>query len=109
MNLNEWAIRWQIPYEAVEDLRRGLGIANDSVPGVTVGESEAAVQNRIRLEASHKGLRIWRNNVGAGMMDDGTFIRWGIANDSKQMNNHIKSSDLIGIRPVVITVAMTFF
>lgn len=103
MNLNTWALKWQIPYEALEDLRASFGMVPDTLGADISGESEAAIQNRIRLEASTKGLRIWRNNVGATMTDEGSFIRYGLANDSKQMNEKVKSSDLIGIRPVLIT------
>lgn len=101
MNLTQWTIKWGIPYEAVEDLRREFG-AISTEPNHQVGESEGAVQNRIRLEASRKGLRIWRNNVGACMDQNNNFIRYGLANDSKKMNDLIKSSDLIGLRPVNI-------
>lgn len=103
MNLNQWAIKWGVPFEAVEDLRRQMTATSTEPQATAAGESEAAVQTRIRLEASRKGLRLWRNNVGACMDDNGNFIRYGLANDSKQMNDVIKSSDLIGIRPVVIT------
>ena len=102
MNLNQWAIKWGISFNALEDLRREFGMVNTD-PTLKDGESEAAVQNRIRLEASKKGLRLWRNNVGATYTDDGSFIRYGLVNDSKQMNEQLKSSDLIGIRPVMIT------
>lgn len=101
MNLTQWAIKWGVPYEAVEDLRREFG-AMSTEPAPQFGESEAAIQNRIRLEASRKGLRIWRNNVGACMDENGNFIRYGLANDSKKMNDLIKSSDLVGIRPLRI-------
>lgn len=101
MNLTQWAIKWGIPYGAVEDLRREFG-AISTEPAPRFGESEASVQNRVRLEASRKGLRVWRNNVGACMDQNGNFIRYGLANDSKKMNDIIKSSDLIGIRPVTI-------
>jgi len=101
MNLNQWAIRWGIPYEALEDLRTQFGLINTD-PAPKEGESEAAIQTRVRLEASRKGARLFRNNVGACMDENGNFIRYGLANDSKQMNDLIKSSDLIGIRPVVI-------
>ena len=64
--------------------------------------SEASVAARVRLEASRLGIRLWRNNVGAGKLTNGTFIRFGLANESTQMNTHIKSADLIGIRPILI-------
>jgi hypothetical protein len=65
--------------------------------------SEASTSAIVRLEASRKGLRLWRNNVGAAMTDTGSFIRFGLANETAQMNKQIKSADLIGIRPVLIT------
>jgi len=101
MNLTEWAIKHQVPYAAVEDLRRSFGMVTD--PAATVaGESEVAVQNRVRLEASRNGCRLWRNNVGATYTDDGSFLRYGLVNDSQQMNAKIKSSDLVGIKPLLI-------
>lgn len=68
--------------------------------------SESRIQTLIRLEASSKGARLWRNNVGATYTKDGSFLRYGLANDSSQLNREIKSADLIGIRPVLITQAM---
>ena len=102
MNLNLWAIKRGVPFEALTELR-ALMTSIRTEPAPVPGESEAAIQNRIRLEASRKGLRLWRNNVGAMMDCNGNFIRYGLCNDSKQMNQLIKSSDLIGIRPLTIT------
>lgn len=103
MNLTQWAIKHGVPFAALDDLRREFGIVATE-PNSPPGESEAAVQTRIRLEASRKGCRLWRNNVGAYSEREpptpGT--RWGLCNDSPQMNKVIKSADLIGIRPVVI-------
>ncbi len=101
MNLNQWAIKWGVSIEAVHDLKREFGLVNTD-PELKTGESEIAIQTRIRLEASKKGLRVWRNNVGGAYTEDGSFLRYGLANDSKRMNESIKSSDLIGVRPVVI-------
>lgn len=78
-----------------------MGMINTDPP-LVAGRSESAVQSIVRLEASRLGKRLWRNNVGAGYLEDGSFIRWGLANDSERINKKIKSSDLIGIDPVVI-------
>lgn len=102
MTLTQWAIKWGVPYAAVDDLRREFGLGSTD-PAMSSGVSEGAVQNLIRLEASKKGLRLWRNNLGATMDDRGNFVRYGLCNDSKQMNKQLKSSDLIGLRPVLIT------
>lgn len=101
MNLNEWAIKWGVPYQALEDLRREFGAVSTD-PAAEQGLSEAAVQANIRLEASKKGMRLWRNNVGGTYTDEGSFLRYGLCNESKGMNDLIKSADLIGIKPVLI-------
>jgi hypothetical protein len=108
MNLIEWALQWGIPAPAVADLQRRMGLDDPTaMPAApeSPGRSEAAAQMDVRLEASEKGMRLWRNNVGAAYMDDGSFLRYGLANDSKTINAAIKSADLIGIRPIVITPA----
>lgn len=68
--------------------------------------SEATIQKKIRLAYANNGVTLWRNNVGACQDASGNFIRYGLANESKQMNDNIKSSDLIGIKPIVITQDM---
>ncbi len=103
MNLNQWAIKHGVTFEALEDLRREFGIVNtDPASNDYADSSEAAIQTLVRLEATRKGGRIWRNNVGATMDEYDNFIRYGLCNDSKQMNKIIKSADLIGIMPVTI-------
>tara|TARA_R110000851_G_scaffold287513_3_gene441541 strand:- start:10807 stop:11142 length:336 start_codon:yes stop_codon:yes gene_type:complete len=52
------------------------------------------------------GGLLWRNNNGAAQDSYGNFFRYGLANDNKGMNEVIKSGDLIGIRPVIISPAM---
>ena len=64
--------------------------------------SESSALDAVRLAASNAGVRLWRNNVGAGKLENGSFIRWGLANESTDMNRRVKSGDLIGIRPVLI-------
>ena len=70
------------------------------------GMSEAAVSQRVELDACKRGARLWRNNVGACEDSRGNFIRYGLMNKSKQQNKMIKSSDLIGITPITITEDM---
>lgn len=101
MILDDWAAVWNIPITALADMREQLGTALN-IPGATDGRSETAVQTAIRLEASRRGCLLFRNNVGAATTDNGSFIRFGLANDSAQLNARIKSADLIGIRPVII-------
>lgn len=82
---------------------RASALAHDFAPPPVPGESEAAVQARVRVEASRKGMRLFRNNVGAFTdPESGQFVRFGLANDSKQLNAVLKSGDLIGVRPRVV-------
>jgi hypothetical protein len=61
--------------------------------------NEAALQSIVRRDFAYIGP-IWRNNVGACEDATGRLIRYGLGNDSAQLNKVIKSSDLIGITPV---------
>jgi len=68
--------------------------------------NEASIQAQVRLDASKLGWRLFRNNVGVLVDSRGTPVRFGLANDSNVVNKHIKSADLIGIKPVLITQDM---
>lgn len=96
--LDAWAARWGIPLAALVDLRASFTDGTLRPTGV----SETAVQQAIRIDACKNGARLWRNNVGACATEDGRQIRYGLANDSPRINRAIKSSDLIGITPMVI-------
>lgn len=100
MILQQWATRHGIPPEALDDLIRTLVTYPE--PEAKPGSSEAAIQSQVRLEASRTGSRLWRNNSGVAERD-GKPIRFGLCNDSAKLNRSIKSADLIGIRPVIIT------
>lgn len=63
---------------------------------------ETPVQQRILLEAAEQGVTLWRNNVGVCQTADGRTVRFGLANESERMNREIKSSDLIGVKPMLI-------
>lgn len=69
-------------------------------------KSEAAVQQEIRLAGADRNQPLLRNNNGACFDETGRLIRYGLGHDSKKINEVFKSSDLIGIRPVVITQEM---
>jgi hypothetical protein len=64
--------------------------------------NEAVVQQQVRLALARMGAQAWRNNTGACTDDTGRLIRYGLCNESAQMNAQIKSSDLICIVPITI-------
>lgn len=64
--------------------------------------SEVENSDAIRAAASRFGSRLWRNNVGAMYDENRRLVRYGLANESKQMSSVVKSGDLIGITPVLI-------
>lgn len=64
--------------------------------------TEADIQAHIRLAGTNRGWRLWRNNVGVAIDSRGVPVRYGLCNETKAMNKRIKSSDLIGIRPIII-------
>lgn len=103
MNIQNWAKRWGVSPQALRELHVEIGLINTNPEAPAVGNNEAAVQTRVRLEAADKGGVLWRNNVGALKDERGVPVRYGLANESKAMNANIKSSDLIGLRPILIT------
>ncbi len=103
-DLHEWARRWNVPLEMLRDLQTTLGVYTPPLPAEApgAGKSEAWAQSAVRLEASEKGVKLFRNNVGVLEDKTGRPVRYGLGNDSPKMNEVIKSADLIGIRPLVI-------
>lgn len=103
MTIQEWAKKWCLPHQALEELS-SIGMNEDLCHQEK--SSESRNQSEIRLNASRAGSRLWRNNVGAFKSPEGAWVRYGLCNESKRQNEHIKSSDLIGIRPLVVTPEM---
>ena len=103
IQLRTWALRHHVGEDALRDLSALLGMA---APVNPAGGSEARVQSEIRLAAPAKGYRLFRNNVGALLDARGVPVRFGLANDSKALNERYKSGDLIGWRRLVITPQM---
>lgn len=67
---------------------------------------ESATASHIRLAAAKVGVDLWRNNTGAYEDDTGRWVRYGLCNDSKVLSERVKSSDFIGITPVIVTPDM---
>lgn len=103
--LINWATKHNVNKSALVELMSLMGA--EQTDGKSKSDSpEARIQDEARLLASKMGWRLFRNNCGALKDENGRVVRYGICNDSPAMNKRIKSSDLIGIRPVVITPDM---
>lgn len=99
----QWAVRHGVTLAALQELAGIFGMhGGHDLPPEIKGTSEAAVQAAVRLEAARKGVRLFRNNVGALIDSRGVPVRYGLANESKQVNEVMKSADLIGWRPLLI-------
>lgn len=94
IELRTWAMRHGVGEPALAELAALLG-AEASAKG---SGSESRAQSEIRLAAPSLGMRFFRNNVGVLKNEQGTPVRYGLANDSKALNRRLKSSDLIGWR-----------
>ena len=113
MTYNDWAARH--PQAAAELAAMTADLTEPE--GQPAGNSEAAAQQRIRMSIAKLGGLAWRNNVGATPSSSEHCcprcgfafsvsqrpVRYGLANDSVQMNQRIKSADVVGILPRVIT------
>lgn len=100
VDLKLWAMRHHVSEQALVELSALLGAS--SVPAQRADHSEAHVQSRVRLAAPALGFRFWRNNVGALKDLRGVPVRYGLANDSKALNERLKSGDLIGWRRFLV-------
>jgi hypothetical protein len=102
MSLSEWRQRWNLPHDAIDELAAlSMHLAEDNN-----GNAENMIQAQMRINAARSGRYLWRNNVGAGLLKNGSFVRWGLANDSAALNARCKSADLIGLEKVLITPEM---
>ena len=87
---------------------RGVLVDNPQrrFPGALTVTAEGNTSADIREYFAALGWRLWRNNVGVARDETGRVIRYGLANDSKAENEQIKSGDLIGWAPVLVTPDM---
>jgi len=68
--------------------------AGPATGGMASYPSEHEIQQRIRLACGRGAVRLWRNNTGALVDQQGRFVRFGLCKGS---------SDLIGLRSLEIT------
>lgn len=101
--LLEWQRKHGITAEALADLVTMVGL---DVPRSIKDTPEARIQDEARLLASKMGWRLFRNNKGVLPDKRGVPVRFGLCNETKELGARLRSSDLIGIRPVVITPDM---
>lgn len=102
MTLVEWAAKWGVSIDALRD----LATSTVYTPPTQNDGSESRQQSLVRLEAAAKrNVYLFRNNVGAMTSDTGSFVRYGLANDTPAMNAAVKSGDLIGFRSKLIVAA----
>lgn len=114
MTYSEWASMYP---EAAASLQQVFNaVPWPVVPQGGDGKSEAWAQQRARIQAAQFGAMAWRNNVGATpsktahtcpkcafyFEEKQQPIRYGLANDSAQLNAQVKSSDLILAIPRII-------
>lgn len=100
---DDWARRWNLPPQALQELHAIMGIVSTHQPEVVTDiAGESRQQSLIRLDCARQGMTLFRNNVGALKNEDGRLVRYGLANDSAAFNKVIKSSDLIGWREILI-------
>jgi len=90
-----------MPPQALAELSAILSPGMPS-PAPTGGQSEAAGAAQIRLASGRAGVPLWRNNQGGCTDQTGRLVRFGLGNESPSLNARWKSSDLIGILPVLV-------
>jgi hypothetical protein len=104
--LTTWAIRHSVSLQALQELHVLLTSTVSAPPDTSNGTLETDVLARVRLAASQAGDVLWRNNSGVLKNERGVPIRFGLCNDSEKLNDHAKSSDLIGIKRLTVTREM---
>jgi hypothetical protein len=67
---------------------------------------EDEVIQRVLLESPKLNCSLMRNNSGAFTDSTGRSVRYGLGNTSCRINENFKSSDLVGITEVRVTMDM---
>ena len=97
MSFDQWAARWNIPAQALDELRFLARAVPVPAPG-SIDRSEAAVSANLQIETGRRrDIVLFRNNVGALKDERGIPVRYGLANESAAQNRIMKSADHIGV------------
>lgn len=100
VQLMAWAVKHAVPPAALVELYGMLGLVAVAVRNEAhAAASESGVSACVALEVDRWGGAAWRNNSGACVDSTGRQVRYGLANDSKRINEVFKSSDRIGLVP----------
>lgn len=103
MNFDQWAARWNLPPQAIMELRHVYIQEVVNIPEKHRNDSEDAVASQVLRDGAYRGLILLRNNSGAFKNERDQWVRFGLGNVSTQFNKEYKSSDYIGIYPLYIT------
>ena len=99
MTLEEWAVRWALPPQAIAELQEATAATHTPYSD----RSEAAVAADCRLALGRYGVVTMRNNVGVLEDRNGRPVRYGLCNETPAMNKVLKSADDICILPYTVT------
>jgi hypothetical protein len=83
-------------------------VLTQSTHVVDAETNEMGVQRQAQLDLAQQGYYVYRNNVGAtpskckACGERTRPVRYGICNETPQLNKEYKSSDLLLVRPRVI-------
>lgn len=93
LTLDAWCARWGVPPVALAELAAVVDL-----PAAATDGTETSAVRQIRLDASHAGVTLFRNNSGVMTpTGGGRPVRFGLGNESPTFNRVCKSSDLIGL------------
>lgn len=95
--LYDWFNRHDVSDAARAEFVQLFGFTPET-PVELNGKNEAYVQSTVRLAAPTAAMTLFRNNVGALKDERGVPLRFGLGNDTAQLNKVFKTGDLVGFQ-----------
>lgn len=99
--IHEWLQAYVHPSLHAQALADLAALYASDTPTAGTGSESTVQAATVRLSGQHR-QRLWRNNSGAAVDDQGRQIRYGLGNTSKRINAVMKSSDYIGITTITV-------